>query len=389
MGLTQAHALGRQTRFFAALEGATPGTLVKATAGAGLRIKSSSIKETIPREPRSDARDTRSLVERITRASEVEWAVSAYMLTGNDPGDVTSRLHPLLYALCGTYTNTPGTSDVYTLASTQVPRALSLVRQPLEGWVQEAAIGAIVNTAKFSLSQGAEPMVEFSGPALTYAHAMGRVATTTTGAGAAKVLASSKGYSVNSVVAFSDSAGANERNNSGAGYRVTAVNHTTNTITLEASDTSASGDLVYPYTPTPTDVGTPISGIIGSLQLDSGAVPIKSFELSINNNNAMITEALEANATDAVFGWRDVTGTITVRARRDLVAEFAKRRLFEARDLDIVCGAAGNRWSFALPTIEVDASAEMNLPVGNEEGEFTLPFTALGTGENELSITLD
>lgn len=387
MGLAQAHALGRQQRVFIVDEGATPNVLAKATAASALRVKSSSIKETTPRENRMDARDTRSRTERITRAKEVEWALSAYMLTGMDPGDVTSRLHPLLRALFGGYTNTPGTSDVYSLSSTQVPRSLSITRQPLEGRVQEIAIGCVVNQATFSLSQGDEPSVEFSGPGLRYAQAMGQTTTSTVGAGTTKTLATVEGLTVDSVIAFADSTGANERNNSGAGYRITNI--AGNVITIETSDTSANGDLVYPYTPTPTDVGTPIAGIIGSLTLDSVACPIKSFSLTINNNNAVITEALEAGASDHVFGDRDVTGTLTVRARADLIRHFALRRGFVARDLDIVCGAAGNRWTFALPTIEIDATGEMNLPVGNEEGDFELPFVALGSGENEITLTID
>jgi hypothetical protein len=386
MGLVQAHALGRQQRVFIVDEG-TPNALAKATAASALRVKSSSLKEVTPRENRADARDTRSRTERITRAKEVEWALSAYMLTGMDPGDVTSRLHPLLRAVFGGYTNTPGTSDLYTLSSTQVPRSLSITRQPLEGRVQEIGIGCVVNQATFSLSQGDEPMAEFSGPGLRYAQAMGQTTTSTVGAGTTKTLSTVEGLTVDSVVAFADSNGANERNNGGAGYRITAINGLV--ITLEALDTSASGNIVYPYTPTPTDVGSPISGIIGALTLDSVACPIKSFSLTIANNNAVITEALEANASDHVFGDRDVTGTLTVRARADLIRHFALRRGFTARDLDIVCGAAGNRWTFALPTIEIDATAEMNLPVGNEEGDFELPFTSLGSGENEITLLID
>ena len=82
--------------------------------------------------------------------------------------------------------------------------------------------------------------------------------------------------------------------------------------------------------------------------------------------------------TDYIVGPRDVTGTISVRARRDLIKELGRRKRFQTRDVDLISGTvSGAILTVNLPFIEFNFAA-VEIPE-SEEGTFSLPFRALGS----------
>ena len=382
MGLVQAHALGRMRKCFAVDE-VTPGTQVKATATDAFRVLDGGITWTAGLEPRADARDTASMQEMIERAGEVAWQFRTYLLTGLDPGDVRSDLHPLLYAGLGGFAAGAGVSDVYSLSDSQVLRTLSLYEEASEV-LQRCSFGSVVNTIKISLAQGAEPLFEFAGPALSYAEVSGRTTISGGGATSATQAVTDTGpFQAGGIVQVG------ALTNTGAGYKINSVTDGAS-ITLESSITTTGAEVVKAFLPTPTTVGTPIAGITGSVTINGTACPVTGFEVTLDNGIASLTEALAALPGDMRRGIRKVTGKLSIRARADLLTYLGARRRTTAKDLAVICGAAGNRITIDLPTVQLMRDSNVDLPQ-EDEGVFDLNFTALSpsSAAAEMTLTID
>jgi len=187
-------------------------------------------------------------------------------------------------------------------------------------------------------------------------------------------------YEANSVVQIGT------QTNAGAGWKVSSVS--TDALTIEAVITESSGAIIKPYTPTETTSGSPVSGTLGSITIDSVAVPITAAKIKLKQNYKPIDdEAFAAGLSDQIEGWRSVTGEITVRARADQLKHFGHRKQsFTNRGVIITCGNTGGaRTIFTLISVEMEFS-----PLQGPEAEeytFTLPFVAVSTsGEQEFEI---
>lgn len=392
MGQSQKHALGRNQRFYAVPE-TTFGTFVKPTGANALKVLTSTVEFGQERVERNDARQTRSWLERITRRKTVGWSLEKFLLPSGT-ADVPPDDGPLLKAALGVETINGGTSVVYSLAAAQAALgSLTLVRE-LNGVLMEAIVGAWVEAMTISISGGEEPKISFEGGAADH---IGTGATgIVNGAQAALDTAielnpgKAAAYDVGSVVAFVDAAGAVVDDNAGAGFEVTNVDDAGDILTISPGlvNPLAGGERTIPFVPTEVTAGSAIAGIVGDLQLDSVSLPVTAAEVSVTNNNkALNDEAFQDKVTDYFPQNRDVVGSLTVRARRDEIAELGERKKFTVRDLDIVFGSgAGTTWSLDLPTIEMDFSA-VEVPE-SEEASFSLPFRSLGaSGEDEFTLT--
>jgi len=148
---------------------------------------------------------------------------------------------------------------------------------------------------------------------------------------------------------------------------------------------------VIPYTPDETVSGSPSPGITGSVTLaGNSGLEIVSFELSlVNNIKAISDEAFASTVTDFIPGFRDVTGSLSVRCAKDQALEIGKRKGFSTRDLQIVSGSGtGNVCTIDLDQVEFEFSA-LNVPE-SEEVIIDLPFRALAqdaASNDELTIT--
>lgn len=406
MGLSNPHALGRDRVFYVENE-TTAGTFVKPTGGDQniAKLLSSSIDLQQERKERNDARSTRSLLERITGKGTISWSIEAYVIPSGTAG-TPPDLHELFYAAMGGYANVGGTSDTYSLSDSQTLRTLSITHH-YNDMVQEAIAGAWVNTMTISASGGEEPKVTFEGGAMSYAFTgsstlNGAVdnSTSFTVDDSGQFHTNSSGTGASSVVWFTDDdAGTNSDDNSGAGFKVTD-DSSDPTLTAEANidsgsdvNIAADGDEVRPFVPaaaSDSPQGSPISGIAGSLKLDGGsALPITAFEVTLANNiKPLDDEAFKQFPDDVIPGFRNVTGSITFRARKDLVRELGKREAFTQRDIAVVLGSGGGTTcTINVDQAEFDFSA-LEVPEA-EEGTVTLPFTALSSSASaadELDI---
>lgn len=398
MGTVKDHALGRLLRFYASPE-TTFGTYVKPVGTDAMKVLASAFEFGQERKNRSDSRQTRSTMERITGRKSVSWSMECYALPSG-AGATAPDVDALLAAAIGKSAVVASTVE-YTLTNAQsgfemagaTKKGLTLTRETSEV-VMEAIVGAMVESLKISFAGADEPKFSFEGFAKDHIHTGGSgvaltVVTTTLTLNAGQ----GKDYQPNSVVFFRVAAtGAVRANNSGAGYTVLTV---TGDVLTFAEDLAAAGvvatDLCLPFAPTETTAGNPIAGISGSITIASPATSLilTGGEVSVKNNHKILgDEAFQEAITDWIPGYREVSGTLSVRARRDQLVELGVRKNFTARDLQIVLGtAAGKKFQIDMDAVEMGFSP-LEIPEA-EEANFSLPFVALGTGsgENEFKLT--
>lgn len=381
MGLNENHALGRERKFFAVAE-VTAGTFVAPASTDAAKMMKVDMSFEPTRSPRGDSRQTRSLMERITGKSKISWSAEGYLIPSGTAGTAPDA-HLLFKAVMGSYANTPATSDVYTLANSQDVDTVSLVRHA--GVVMEALRGAWVDTMTITASGGDPPKVKFEGGAMGHIHTGPAVLEDAISSSTTMVLTSATQYNVwdGSVISIGGD------DNSDAGYEVT-VDTARPSFTLGTSLSASDAAEVLPYTPSETTSGNPIAGVYGSLTVDGTAFPITQFEVVVKNAiKPLEDEAFKELPDDVIPGYREVTGSISVRARKSQIIELGHRKAFPAQDIAVTLGqTAGKRCKIDINTAEFDF-APLEIPEA-DEAVISLPFTALGSsGEDEISVTFD
>lgn len=378
MGNAIPHLLGRNRRFYAKAESSFA-TFAKPAGTDAIKVLKSSFDFKQERKDRMDSRQTRSVLERITARKEVSWTLEAYLVPSGAAGTAPD-IGPLLKALLGTETVNASTSVVYTPSSAQSMGSLSMVHEFNTSFM-EAVRGAWVEQGTLKIDGGNEPRLEFQGGASDHG---GAGVTTLDGA------LSGGETAVTITDAFSIDVGTVISIGSSTNHEVTAVNAagTGLTVTPAVSGAQSNGASVTPYVPTETTAGSPIAGVVGSFTVDGTTVLITAAEVTIKNNyKALTDEAFASAVSDVIAGFREVSGTLTIRARRDVMIQFQKRKTFTTRDLVLVCGnAAGKILTVDMNQVEFEFSA-LEIPEA-EEGTFQVPFKALGSsGEDEISLT--
>jgi len=390
MGIAVPDALGRERRMAATAE-VTYGTFVKPATTSMMKALMSKFSYKQGRKTREDARQTRSPQQRITGKKECTWSSEHYIApraagTAPDVG-------PMLKHALGVETVNASTSVVYTLTRTQgLQGSLSLAHEFSEV-VMEALKGAWVQTVKISISGGNEPRISFEGGAADHVQTGYSTAASISNSNTVVVTAADQDlFEVDSIVAV----GAQ------TDRKVTAK--TANSLTVDGAAITATTPVVKPWIPADTYAlddsgntgGDALAEIDGTLTLtDSGSIiaettpKITAFELNITNNFKPINnEAFQDKVTDIIEGYRSITGSITIRARRDWIKLWASRKRFVTTDLFVRVGpASGRRMEIDLNQIEIEFG-DLDIPQ-EEEGLFTLPFLALGTlaGEDECTIS--
>lgn len=390
MGVNANHVIGHRRKAFAKTE-STFGTQPTFAGTDAIKVLDMKLGKKRNRVDRTDNRASRSMIERITRKTDCNFSVETYALPAGagTPPDI----HPLLlstFAGTGGYTNTPATSDVYSLAYGQAVLGSFSLEQEFDNIYQEISSGCVVDQMKFSVSGGNEAKFMFEGPCKQKV-----ISSATTLDGAVLDTATSitvvNGYALEngSVVYVGTS------NNSGAGHVLSDKSGSTFTVTPAISGGQSNGAVVAPVSPTETTAGSPISLINGSLVIDPDTttspitLPVTAFEITIKNNvKAIHDEAFQETMTDYLLGFREVTGKITCRGRSDHLILLGHQRDFDQCDLQVICGStAGYRVKWDLNNIELEFE-DNNIP-SEEEMVISLPFKALATsgGEDEVTLT--
>ena len=248
---------------------------------------------------------------------------------------------------------------------------------------REDVTGAHVNELGFSGSGAEAPRLTFGAKGRRHIFT-GTGATEGSVSGADAITLESgqgAGFEVDSLFVI----GADD--NSGAGYQATSVS---GDVITDSGESITAGDAVAvrPFYLAPTTVGSPIAGTVGSATIDGVTYPVVSYDVAVTNNYLAIEdEAFSERMTDAVPQYREITGTITIRARADLIAEMGRRKLLGNRAIILTMGnAAGRRMVLSLPQVRFPASG-MNAPL---EGiaDIPLAFRALDSAEGAADALL-
>ena len=268
--------------------------------------------------------------------------------------------------------------QTYRVSDTNAMPTLRMMRTT-DGVLREDLFGCWVEEVGVSASGGEEPKITFSGGAFNYA-LTGSGTTEGTGSGATSLITES-GEGVNFMVGSSITVA-----NSGSDQDriVTAKSSDTLTIT---SASWADAIAITPTTYTETTAGSPINGISGSLLLNSVSLPITSFDMSLANGLKPITdEAMTKGTSDFIAGYRTVSGSVSVRARKDMIQTLAQRYVqttatadptFASIPVVITLGSTtGKKCVITMATCELDF-AGIEIPEA-EEAVLSIPFKALG-----------
>lgn len=386
MGATTDHALGRNLRFFCKKESAAGGAYGTAgqealTGADAAKVLSTSFEFSVTRNDRADSRPTRSVLERITGKQEVSFSCESYLLPAG--GTEAPNIDPLIEAAMGGAFSAFST-NAYKLSDSNALPTCRMARTA-NGVFREDLFGAYVEEMTISASGGDEPRISFSGGAFNYA---------LTGTGSAdgsgsttSALTVHSGEGVNFMLGSVISLNSAER---------TIIAKTgDNALTLSSNHSWSNDAAVTPSTYTEATTGNPINGIGGSLTLNSVTLPITAFDMTLTNNiKPLSDEAFEKGTSDFVAGFRSVTGTVSVRARKDFIKSLAQRYVhittgdpsFSSVPIMVTLGGvAGKKVLVAMSTCELNF-AGISVPEA-EEAVLSIPFTSLGSsGGDELTL---
>jgi hypothetical protein len=178
--------------------------------------------------------------------------------------------------------------------------------------------------------------------------------------------------------------------NSGAGFKVTAKSGLT--LTVNGTPAMGSGVAVIPFVPSETTTGSVLGGIAGSCTIDGNAVGVLTeFEVNVKNNIKPISdEALNEKVSDFIVGYREVTGSLTIRGRSDMIRYHTMRRtdITDTKPVVLAIGTtAGKILTISIPYAEFITDA-VDTPEADEV-TIKLPFVALASssGADEISLT--
>ena len=398
MGVSQLHALGRNRKFYVNEETTyidsenVATAFVKPAGTDAAVVLNASFTPAQERKVRDDARASRSALEQITGKKSATWSVESYVLPSGTAGTAPD-LGPLFKGAMGTETVSGGTRVTYSLNTNQDLGSFTLTQFFNETFM-ETLTGCYVNSMTISVAGGEEPKVTFEG------ESSGLYIPTTTSPSAAQLTAGESTATVDGSgtgTSFDVHAGEGENFKPGSVISVasdtdlvvTAVSN--DTITVDSSITFTDDDEVKPFAPTETVAGSPIAGILGSLTLAGNSLPITSFEVTVANNNKGISdEAFVAGTSDYVPGFRDVTGSLSIRCRRDLAIEIGKRLDFGTQAIVVTCGdTAGKKLIVEIDDAEFEVAA-VDTPQ-SDEVVVPMNFRALATsaGEDEIVIKFE
>jgi hypothetical protein len=172
--------------------------------------------------------------------------------------------------------------------------------------------------------------------------------------------------------------------------RLVTVDTSRPSFTVDTSTSSDTASVVAPYAPSPTYVGSPIAGTLGSLTLDSGSFVYQSVEIAVNNNHDIFEdEILAQRFSDFAPDKIDVQLTLGLRLRQDMLDKASDFREFATKAANVTFGStAGRRYKFDLGYGELK-SPKISFPQ-DKAGTIQLVYSGLGSGATgPLTITHD
>lgn len=250
---------------------------------------------------------TGSLQEEVEEKRGGTWTATSYVRPG--ALGVEPDIGALIEAAFGAKTIVGGTSVQYDLSDTVCP-SLQLVRYAGANLYQ-IANGSWVETFETDITGADEPKLTISGGFASYGYVYvgGTVAGVEPAAETDIVMSANHAQlaGVNALVKFGS------EDNGGAGYRVTAVDFTTETITISPglANPLVGGEAMAPVVVSQTLAGATQGGIACGLSIDATAIGLISGKMTLATGiKPLDREASSNRATGLVRVPREVTGEL-------------------------------------------------------------------------------
>lgn len=387
MSLNNKLTLSREHKIFVVAE-TTKGTLAfPASANLVVPAGYGSISQVPTYTDSEEIVDSRSLIDQFRDAlPSGDWSLPMYIRPSGTAG-VAPQGGALLKAQFGTETVVGSTSVTYSLAK-QLPSFSIWTKY---GDTVFFASGASADTAKLGISKKGALKLDMNGKFMAMgwcgtdelSAAIDYVATPIT----AIPVKDAKKYTVGGKIMVGTD------DNAGLGYAITAVNVTTNILTIATGlDTDQAVDtVVAPFLPAGTIVGSPVESRTATVSFDGGSTTtkIKGLDLTFSNSVQYMEDEIsdDENPTDYVEGQRSVTGSVTILMRRDDLGYFYDGLAAGVeKEIEISFGeaVAGQRGSITMAAARIKAPT---LSPTAPTVELKMDITALGTtGEDEISM---
>jgi hypothetical protein len=362
----------------------TLGTGVVPVAGDGFRCSDFVITPGQERQNVPETTNTRSLQETVEGRKNPTWSLKA-LVRPSDTAGTAPDIGLLLTHAFGTETIAASTSVAYTLLKDPSTLFGTLIKH--EDTYQQGVVGAYVSAVNISVGGEEFATIELQGGGVDTFQAGTHTANGAGSSATSLIVDDADFYEKYGVIKIGSD------DNSGAGNQITAINRSTQTLTVTAASWS-DNDTVAPFLPTATLAGTPLSGTVGQVSLDGNTSTVKIIRGQVNYNTGM-------QSVNNEFGGGSIAADIAPNAQRGVTFSFDMLlrsteafRMQEARykvsqNVIITIGdTAGKRLKINMPTAEILPGA-----VSGAEGmmNVTIQGTALATssGEDELDLMFD
>jgi len=167
-------------------------------------------------------------------------------------------------------------------------------------------IGATVNQAAFTINGVDNGSADWSGQFIkqiwTGTAPLGAIVAA---AAVTATVTDASLYNVDSRVLLKNAAGTVVDDNGGLGYHVSAINETTNVVTIDtaggfAVGSAATGSLA-PWFPVMVDNGTIVHGRMGSVGLNGANISVTDSSLTVNNNIQYIVDEKDGSDYPSIY----------------------------------------------------------------------------------------
>lgn len=379
----------KQSGLFAVKE-TTFGTLVFPTSADALALAGDASLDQNPSYTDSEeiinSRDVLAQFQNMTPMGD--WSFTTYCRPSGTAG--TAPAEDVLWeCLLGTKTVTGSTSVVYTPGMTLSGLSVWLK----EGNVVTFGSGAYVEKLDLKSDATGALKLSWSGKfcRLGWAGESALAEAISATPDTSVVVGDARLYTVGARIHIVDADGTDD-NNTNAGYAVTAVNTSTNTLTVTPGIASAhlTTATVKAYLPTVASIeGEPVEARDRVLKLATVATSYKSFGLSIANGNQGIEDEVTTSGYPTAFaeGTRNIDGSFDTHFRTNDLARFTDAQTGDPVDIDFTynAAAAGHR-------LRIQASkARLQKPKSSTSGavkQLATGYKCLATnGEDSISIT--
>ena len=359
----------------------TYGVAVKPAAGDAFRATSITMGAPVGREFPGDRRNTRSRIEQTTTRTPVQpWSASGILRPSGTAGTAPDIGEMIKHAF-GTETVAGGSSVTYSLLKDPTALSGAIYRSTTD--LTEGVYGAVVQNLSFNWSGDSYITWTATGVGKDYIQTGNTLANGTGSSATALIVDDADFYSKYSVISIAST----------DDEHVTAVNYSTNTLTIASSSWSDNA-VIKPYVPTGSFAGDPLFGTQGSLSLDNGSTTITHLGGSISVNTGidlLNTEFGGSSATDVtVPAYREVTGSIDFLVRKDEVYLFNEFRRKVQKDVVITLGDTTAKRMKINCNISEFAPSQRDSPDADMI-RYTANLTALASssGQDEISLVFD